>query len=386
MASAPGSATATRIAILQPALNVLSETFIRAHAERLPADVTVLHGVSSGLVRLGDKPVLSQTAFRRAARALEGLLTLRPRNWHTTAALRAVFLRIHPHAVLAEYGTTGVHALKACRWAGVPLVVHFHGFDASKKSILRKHQAGYRRLFQEAAALVAVSRAMQQKLISLGARPEKVHYCPYGVEFRRFSGGRPSANPPVFLAVGRFVEKKSPDSTLRAFAETFRAHPESRLRMIGDGPLLAPCRDLAAALGVGAAVTFLGAQPHEAVAREMCMARAFVQHSVEASDGDCEGLPVVILEAGAAGLPVIATRHAGIPDVIVDGETGLLVHERDVAGMAVLMGKMVDDPQLAAQLGQAARARIEQHFSMQESIDRLWTIIETAVRGTQSPA
>ncbi|MGA2253405.1 MAG: glycosyltransferase, partial [Thermoguttaceae bacterium] len=346
---------------------------------------TVVHGVSSGPVWLGDRPVLSQSPLSRAARRLIGILTLRARNWQTTAALLAVFRGLRPMAVLAEYGTAGVHALEACRLTHTPLIVHFHGFDASKRSILKKHRVAYGRLFQEAAALVAVSRAMRQKLISLGAEPEKVHYCPYGVECRRFGGTRPSANPPVFLAVGRFVEKKSPDLTMRAFAETFRTHPESRLRMIGDGPLLALCRDLAEILGIGPAVTFLGSQPHQVVEQEMRTARAFVQHSVEATDGDCEGTPVAVLEASAAGLPVIATRHAGIPDVVIDGETGLLADERDVAEMAVLMRRMVDDAQLAAQLGQAGRTRVAQHFSMQQSIDRLWTIIEAAVRGDRRP-
>ena len=373
------------ICIVQPELNVVSETFIRAHAERLPANITVVHGVSRGPVWLGDKPVLSQSPLYRAARTLRSVLARWPRNWHTTAALLAVFRRTQPRAVLAEYGTAGVHALEACRLAHVPLIVHFHGYDASKKSTLNKHRKTYRRLFQQAAAAVAVSRAMRQKLISLGAEPEKVHYCPYGVEFRQFQGAQPSTNPPVFLAVGRFVEKKSPDLTLRAFAETFRARPESRLRMIGDGPLLGPCRDLAESLGIGAAVTFLGSQPHQAVEQEMRMARAFVQHSVEAADGDCEGTPVAILEASASGLPVIATRHAGIPDVVLDGETGLLVDEHDVAEMALLMQKMVDDLQLAARLGQAARMRVERHFSMQESIDRLWAIIQAAVHGAPPP-
>src|SRR5205823_4306575 len=83
----------------------------------------------------------------------------------------------------------------------------------------------------------------------------------------------------------------------------------------------------------------------------MRQARAFVQHSVEASTGDCEGLPVGILEAGASGLPVIATRHAGIPEAVVDGETGVLVAEKDVRGMAHAMAHLLKSPELAGRLG-----------------------------------
>ncbi len=367
------------ICIVQPALNVPTETFIRIHAQRLPANVTVVHGVSSGPVWLGEKPVLSQSALRRAGRAVGRILALRPRSWHTTVALLAVFRRVEPHAVLAEYGTAGVHAMEACRRARVPLIVFFHGFDASRKAVLDKHRKAYGRMFQQAAALVTVSQAMGQKLISLGAPPEKVFYCPCGVDCPRSSVATPSTNAPVFLTLGRFVEKKSPDSTLRAFAEVFRGHPQSRLRMIGDGPLLGPCRELAETLGISAAVTFLGWQPSEVVEREMLAARAFLQHSVQAADGDCEGTPATVLEAGASGLPVIATRHAGIPEVVIDGETGLLVEEHDVAAMALLMGRMVDDPDLAERIGRAARRHVEQNFSMQQSIDKLWTILRRAV-------
>jgi glycosyltransferase involved in cell wall biosynthesis len=111
----------------------------------------------------------------------------------------------------------------------------------------------------------------------------------------------------------------------------------------------------------------------------MRQARAFVQHSVQTSYGDSEGTPVGILEGGAAGLPVVATRHAGIQDVIIDGETGLLVDEGDVDSMAESMIRLGENPVLAAELGKAARKRICAEFSMEKSIDNLWGIIETTI-------
>lgn len=370
------------ICIVQPAINVVSETFMRAHAERLPGHVTVVHSVNSGRSSIRDRPVLSQTVFSRGMRKLGRIIARRPWEWEITASLLAAFRRIRPHVVLAEYGTTGVVALEACRRACVPLVAHFHGFDASNRSCLDEYREGYRRLFREAAFVVAVSRAMRRRLISLGAPPEKVCYSPYGVDCARFDGADPAASRSVFLAVGRFVEKKAPYLTLLAFADVYRSHPDSRLRMIGDGPLLGPCRTMATALGLRDAVTFLGPQPHEVVQEEMRKSRAFVQHSIEAADGDCEGMPVAILEAGASGLPVVATRHAGIPDVVIDEETGLLVDERDIGGMAQRMKRLVDDPGLGTRLGEAARIRVAASFSMQQSIDRLWSILEASVRGT----
>lgn len=110
----------------------------------------------------------------------------------------------------------------------------------------------------------------------------------------------------------------------------------------------------------------------------MRAARCFVQHSVEAPDGDCEATPVGVLEAGASGLPVVATRHDGITDVVVEGETGLLVEERDVRGMAEAVPGLARDP-LAARLGRAARRHVRTHFSSAHSIERLWSIIAGSV-------
>ena len=120
----------------------------------------------------------------------------------------------------------------------------------------------------------------------------------------------------------------------------------------------------------------MGSQPHHVVAEEMRRARLFAQHSVEAASGAMEGTPVAILEAGASGLPVVATYHGGIPDVVISNQTGLLVKERDVAGMAGQMLRLLRDPMLAAELGQAASVRVQKEFSSTRRIDALWTIIK----------
>ena len=122
-------------------------------------------------------------------------------------------------------------------------------------------------------------------------------------------------------------------------------------------------------------------QSHDVVRQEMRKARAFVQHSITASNGDSEGTPVAVLEAGAIGLPVVATRHAGISDVVSHGETGLLVAERDIAGMAACMLELARNPSLAAGLGRNAAAQVRQHYTMEQSIRRLTRILDAAVHG-----
>lgn len=353
------------------------ETFVRAHAEGLPANVTLIHDFPP---KIGDQPILSQSLSSRARRKMWRRLMQRQWGWETTSAYMKVFRNVRADAVLAEFGQTGVVALEACKRTNVPLIVHFHGADISKKAVLEMFGDAYRVLLREAQAIIAVSRTMEAKLLAMGAPPEKVYYNPCGVNCDEFVGDRITGEQPVFLAVGRFVEKKAPHLTLLAFAQVHRRHPEAQLRMIGNGPLLDACRDLAEGFGLSQAVTFLDIQPHTVIQQEMRRARAFVQHSVEALSGDCEGTPVAILEAGASGLPIVSTRHAGIPDVVIEERTGLLVDERDVNGMAAQMIRLIENPRLAEKLGDAAREHIKAHFSMQHSLHRLWSVIESCIQ------
>jgi glycosyltransferase involved in cell wall biosynthesis len=268
--------------------------------------------------------------------------------------------------------------MRACRRMNLPLIVHFHGFDASVRTVLHEYGRQYAAMFEQAASIIAVSSPMRRRLIALGAPPDKVQYNPCGVDCDEFNGAAPSRVPPVFVCVGRFVEKKAPQLTLAAFAEVYGIDPDVRLRMIGDGPMLDDCRAMARHLRIEPAVAFLGHQPPSVVQEEMRNARCFVQHSIEAANGDCEGTPVGILEAGATGLPVVATRHGGIPDVVIEGETGFLVDERNVAQMASRMMQLASSPSLAAEMGERARARIQARFSKKESLGRLWSTIERA--------
>jgi glycosyltransferase involved in cell wall biosynthesis len=359
-----------------------SETFARATAERLPCHVSVVHRGPNGSLCLDGSPVLSRKPLARLARLTRRAVAAArgvdvPASELTRLYVRA-FRRARCQAVYVEFGQTAVQVMDACQQLDLPLIVHFHGVDAHKRPMLDRVGARYPQLFEQAVAVITNSRTMERVLLDLGAHPEKLHYVPNGVDADRFQAGAPAEASPTFLAVGRFVEKKGPQLTIAAFASVYGAHPEARLRMIGDGAILGVCEDLAQGLGLGEAITFLGTQPHEVVAEEMRKARAFVQHSVVASDGNSETMPNSILEASASGLPVVVTRHAGIPEVVVDGETGFLVEERDVQGMARHMTRLVLEPELAAELGRAGRRRMQESFSIDSRIARLWEIVRAA--------
>ncbi len=369
------------LCVFSPNHDAYSETFIRAHIERLPAQVETLSGGWLPLGPVNGKPLLRQGLFARAERWVERRVFKRPSGYFETRAVARFLTTRHAAAALCEYGPTGVACLAACRLANVPLIVHFHGFDAYDHATLDSFGRSYPELFRDAGAIVAVSRHMERTLLEIGAPREKLHYNPYGVDTTFFDGANPASAPPHFLAVGRFVDKKAPVLTILAFSRLASEVAGARLTMIGDGPLLEASRQLVQAMGIDDRVDFMGPRPPLDVAAAMRRSRAFVQHSVVASSGDSEGTPVAILEAGASGLPVVATRHRGIADVVVEGDTGFLVDEGDVEAMAGHMLRLAMDAELAAGLGRSAREHVAMHYSIEKSVADLWRIIA----GTMGP-
>jgi glycosyltransferase involved in cell wall biosynthesis len=402
-AAPPVSTSRRKVCLICPQEFAYSQTFVRDHAHWLPADVRVLYGGTrrtlgsdneslTGMLLLDMLMSGSEFPNRRAdghrllpawLRAVE-LAWARGLGHAGQQPLGEIALRRYLHSqgvevVLAEFGPTGARVARACREASIPLVVHFHGADAYKPRWTQDQRNSYKDMFQLATAFVAVSRHTIEQLAGLGAPRERIFWNSCGVDVDCFQGGNPAAAPPTFLSVGRFVEKKGPHLTLLAFGEVFRHCPQARLVMIGDGPLLDACRQLAAALGLGQAVQFAGVRSRLDVALWMRQARAFVLHSIQATNGDMEGTPVSVLEAAASGLPVVSTRHGGIPEAVRDGQTGFLVEEGDVAGMAKRMSELVESPALAAELGRAAREHMIGNYAMPLRIAGLMEILEWAI-------
>ena len=374
------------VCVATPELHAISETFIGHHISGLPMPVCVLQGRPLSEDEHGQ-PILGWRDLpgrlvHKATRTLLGQTV--GANTHLDRAL-AAHLRRHAVAiVLAEYGVTAVEILEACRRARIPLVAHFHGYDAYAHAVLKGVGRRYRELFEFSQAIVVVSRHMRDHLVGLGASAEKLHVIPCGVDTHLFGEAHPGTAPPRFLAVGRFVEKKAPYLLVVAMSRVVRACPDARLTVIGSGPLLDPCRNLARALQVDHAVTFAGAMAHDAVARQMREARAFVQHSITTPEGDREGTPVAIQEAMVSGLPVIATRHGGIVECVAEGNTGLLVDEQDVERMAEHMVRLARNAQDAARLGGAARAFALDRFALDGRLKQLAAVLRDAISGWEA--
>ena len=278
-----------------------------------------------------------------------------------------VLRRERASLIHAHFGPGGIEVLPLARALGIPLLVTFHGYDAS--SLLRDESycRSLRRLFRH-AHVITVSELMRRRLLEHGARPERtqVHYIGVPVEDFAFVERRPpteklAAGEAVrFLQVSNFKEKKGHRYTLEAFRAVAARHPGCRLTLAGDGPLRAEMEQLAEKLGIRDRVSFPGAVSKETVIPLMRESDLFLHHSVTGADGDEEGIPTVVMEAMATGLVVVSTRHAGIPEIVEDGRTGLLVAERDVpAYVAAIEGVLTrSDPEMGRRASTFVREKL----------------------------
>lgn len=359
-----------RTAIATSDYHVMGETFVNRHIAHLfGGDTVVVAGRSNG-----DDPYGKPLFVRRRRPGLADLVALPAaatinRIRHATSrvpygadkrALAGFLAAERVEIVLAEFGTQALAVAPLANELGLPCFTYFRGTDASKHLKSKRMQRAYRLLMPRLAGVASVSRFLLDNLARAGIEHPNAHVIPSGVDVRLFRPGEKVSGR--CLAVGRFVEKKAPLTTLRSFAEATRSMPEARLDFIGDGPLLADAKTLAAELGVADKVTFHGAQPHGFVRERLENAQFFLQHSVTAADGNTEGLPTAIQEAMAAGCITVSTRHAGIPEAIDEGETGFLVDERDAAGFTEAVAQamaVADKPAMSARARAVAEARFD---------------------------
>lgn len=300
---------------------------------------------------------------------------------------------LEPVLIHAHFGVEGVYALEVSRHLAVPLVTTFHGFDAttSRRDLLRSGNVSWiryvlhrGRLAQEGRLFVCVSEFIREKVLALGFPPERtvVHYI--GVEVERIAARSGSVaerqgGEATILHVARLVEKKGTRYLLDAFAAVRRDVPDARLVIVGDGPLRAALEAQSRALGVGGDVTFLGTQPHGTVLEWLARAAVFAQPSVTAASGDAEGLPIGLLEAAAAGVPAVATRHAGIPEAVEHGRTGILVAERDGRGLADGLRTLLTDEAGRQAMGAAARDLVARRFDVVRQTAELERLYEAVL-------
>ena len=359
----------TLIAIYRHQLFKRSESFIHAQASNVPRHTMFYVGRQL----LGDPPseveysVLSQSVGKFAPGSLRHALLRHPKWFADSMKNRGVSI-IHAH-----FGVEGVYAERIAARLNLPLVTTFHGYDASMSSraLLMSGTPSWinyvlyrRRLAERGRLFICVSEFVRNKVLQLGFPADRclVHYIGVDTAGIRYSSAR--SIEPTVLHVARLVEKKGTTDLIAAFAAVLKTVPEAKLVIVGDGPLAPTLKAQVQSLGIECSVEFLGAQPNTAVLELMARAWVLCVPSVTAKSGDSEGLPIVVLEAAASGLPVIATRHGGLIEGIAHEKTGLLHDEHDVPALVENLALLLKDANIRLNMGQSARRNAVERFDL----------------------
>lgn len=367
------------LCIIKPNKDAFSETFIQQHIDRLPGNKKVLYGGAFPVYDHNGKFIISSWIGILSYLIQKKILKKQEISVRTNALAR--YLKAQKiDIVFAEYGMVGALVTEACSLAKVPLIIHYHGADVHHRDTVTQYTKLYKRAFGYATWLVAVSGDMVQELIKLGAPEKKIVKASCGVDTDDFPRLDISGTGRNFLSVGRFVEKKSPSSIVKSFKRVTEKFADAKLWMVGDGPLFEETKQLANTLGLHENITFTGVLKTTQIKVLMKNSRCFVQHSVTAASGDKEGTPVTILEAGSSGLAIVSTKHAGIKEAVINGETGYLVEENDIEGMANFMIKIAGDVSLAVSLGGKEAAYIRENYEIKDRIITLTSLIQQAIK------
>lgn len=288
-----------------------------------------------------------------------------------TIAAALPYLGKAPYDIVhCHFGPNGLLGMKL-RAKGLiqgKLVTTFYGYDASA-FVSRRGADVYAKLFQDGDMFIAISDFIRSRIEEIGCPQDRIVKLPIGIDPRQYTFRERQLRPGEtvkILTVARLVEKKGIHYSIQAVAEVAKEHPRIIYKIVGDGPLREELQDLIHRLGLRDRIELLGWMTQEEI-RELCAdAHIFVLASTTGPNNDQEGLGLVLVEAQAMGLPVLSTRHNGIPEAVLDGQSGYLVPERDVAGLAERLAHLVKHPESWSRMGRKGRTFVEQAFDVKK--------------------
>jgi colanic acid/amylovoran biosynthesis glycosyltransferase len=290
-------------------------------------------------------------------------------------ALQSVLRKTDASLLHIYFGQIAVHLLPLIRAWKKPSLVSFHGADV----IVDMNKPAYRevtRQMLDAVKLVLVrSDSLRRAVIHLGCDEKKIEIQRTGIPVNEFPFRErnfvAAATEWRFVQAGRLIEKKGLPVTLRAFAVFLGKHPNAKLTVAGEGPLLSQLQNLARDLNIDGRVLFTGFISQEQLREIYYASHIFLHPSQTGHDGNQEGIPNSMLEAMASGLPVFATRHGGIPEAIEDGASGVLVPESDHEKLAAALLDAAKDPGFLSRIARNGAEIVRKNFDLRTQVQRL---------------
>lgn len=273
----------------------------------------------------------------------------------------------------AHFGDAGVASLGLRRDTGLPLVTTFYGYDTSVPLRDRRYRERMARALQASDRVIALGESMVSRLQRIGCSEAAVRIVRVGVDVDRITFSErtaPDKGPVRILFCGRLVAKKGVLDAIQAF-RLIGAKYHAQLRIVGDGPERRSAERLVDESGLGDTVKFLGTLPYPSLLEEFTATHLFILPSKTARNGDMEGTPTVLLEAQAAGIPVVSTRHSGIPEVVPEEHRDYLAEEGDCEALASRLGQLLNDPGSWGVIGRVGRAHVERQFDVKGRVTEL---------------
>ncbi len=345
-----------------------TETFIYDrlinHKRYAPFILTDEPVINADMFPFGN-PIYSLAERPQAVRVAD---TFFKKTFSVSPYFQTILKRREPAVIHAHFGPVGAVVAPVAKALGIPLIVSFYGVDASSLIDQPEYQSRYKKLFRQAAVVSVLSGEMAKRLVA-GGCPEgkiRIHHLAVDTAAIRRRPERSQTEEGRFriVSAGRFVPKKGMALLVSSFEILTKSVPGAELVIYGDGPLEESVKKQVAEKRLGKRITFCGHKGRGEVLSAMREADAFALFSVTGPDGDQEGTPTVLIEAGASGLPSVSTNHAGIPEVIEDGHTGFLVDENEVERFAARLEQLALHPRLRVTMGRAARNRIKSEFDI----------------------
>lgn len=283
---------------------------------------------------------------------------------------KCAHLHVHFAHVPAQIG------MYASALAGVPFTIMAHANDIFERGLLLDRKA------ERAVRMLSISEHNRAYLERIGVVPDKLAVLRCGVSFtgRQSSPAWAAKDSYRIGTLGRLVEKKGVDVLIRAVAQLRDRPYRIELSIAGDGPLRDELGKLVTDLGLGDVVRFEGSMPHNRVQEWMHGLDAFVLACKRDANGDMDGIPVVLMEAMSQSVPVISSRLSGIPELVVDGETGLLAAPGDADDLAAQIDRLLSAPELRQEVAEKAVVHVRNEFGQKVNLDRLMGHLGIATR------